>query len=164
MMKKILTLAIALLARLTASAQFEEGKNYIGASLSGLNLSYNGSKETQFGVNAMAGRFLADDLLVYGQAGFDHPGKDLDNTFNAGVGGRYYITQNGIFLGANVKYVHANSSYNDFMPGLEVGYAFFLSRTITIEPSIYYQQSFKKHSDYSTIGLRVGFGIYLGKD
>lgn len=33
MMKKILTLAIALLATLTASAQFEEGKNYIGASL-----------------------------------------------------------------------------------------------------------------------------------
>ena len=163
-MKKILTLAIALLAALSASAQFEEGKNYIGASLSGLNLSYNGSKETQFGVNAMAGRFLADNLLVYGQAGFDHPGKELDNSFNAGVGGRYYITQNGIFLGANVKYVHANSSYNDFMPGIEVGYAFFLSRTITIEPGIYYQQSFKKHSDYYTIGMCVVFVIYLGND
>ena len=49
------------------------------------------------------------------------------------------------------------------MPGIEVGYAFFLSHTITIEPSIYYQQSIKKHSDYSTIGLRLGFGIYLGK-
>ena len=161
MKKKILTLAIALLATLTASAQFEEDKNYIGASLSGLNLSYNGSQETQFGVNAMAGRFLADNLLVYGQAGFDHPGKELDNSFNAGVGGRYYITQNGIFLGANVKYVHANSSYNDFMPGIEVGYAFFLSRSVTIEPSLYYNQSFKKHSDFSNVGLKVSFGIYL---
>ena len=164
MKKKILTLAIALLATLTASAQFEEGKNYIGASVSGLDLSYNGSTEAKFGVNAMAGHFFADNLMVYGLAGFDHPGKNMDNSFNAGIGGRYYITQNGIFLGANVKYVHANSSYNDFMPGIEVGYAFFLSHTITIEPGIYYQQSFKKHSDYSTIGLRIGFGIYLGKD
>jgi hypothetical protein len=164
MKKKILTLAIALLATITASAQFEEGKNYIGASVTGLDLSYNGSTEAKFGVNAMAGRFLADNLLVYGVAGFDHPGKDMDNTLTAGVGGRYYITQNGIFLGANAKFVHANSSYNDFMPGIEIGYAFFLSHTITIEPSIYYQQSFKRHSDYSTIGLRIGFGIYLGND
>ena len=47
------------------------------------------------------------------------------------------------------------------MPGIEVGYAFFVSKTVTIEPAIYYDQSFKNHSDYSKIGLRVGFGIYL---
>lgn len=154
----------ALLLTISASAQFEEGKKYASASLSGFNLSYNGSKELSLGVNAMAGTFAADNLLIYGLAGYEHPGKDIDDTFNVGVGGRYYITQNGIFLGANVKYLHANSSYNDFMPGVEVGYAFFISRTITIEPAIYYQQSFKRHSDYSTIGLKIGFGIYLGKD
>ncbi len=163
-MKKALFLFFALLLTLTASAQFEEGKTYIGASLSGLNLSYNGSNEAQFGVNAVAGKFLADNVLLYGMAGFDHPGKGSDNAVNAGAGVRYYITQNGIFLGANAKYVHSNASYNDIMPGVEVGYAFFLSRTVTIEPAIYYQQSFKKHSDYSTVGLRIGLGIYLGKD
>ncbi len=161
-MKKVLTLIIAALASISASAQFEQGKTYIGASLSGLDLSYNGMNEAKFGLNAQAGLFAADNLLAYGQVGFDHPGKDQSNSFNIGVGGRYYITQNGIFLGANVKYTHSKS-YNDFMPGVEVGYAFFLSHTLTIEPSIYYQQSIKKHSDYSTIGLRLGFGIYLGK-
>lgn len=50
------------------------------------------------------------------------------------------------------------------MPGVEVGYAFFLSRTVTVEPAIYYDQSFKKHSDFSTIGLRLGVGIYLFKE
>jgi len=30
-----------------------------------------------------------------------------------------------------------------------------------VEPAIYYDQSFKNHSDFSKIGLRVGFGIYL---
>lgn len=163
-MKKILMLFAALLLTISASAQFEKNKTYVGASLSGLDLSYNGSKELGFGVNAMAGKFAADNLLLYATAGYDHPGKDTDDYFTAGIGGRYYITQNGIFLGANVKYMHANSSYNDFMPGVEVGYAFFVSHTVTIEPAIYYQQSFKDHSDYSTIGLRIGFGIYLGKD
>ena len=47
------------------------------------------------------------------------------------------------------------------MPGVEVGYAFFLSRTVTVEPSVYYNQSFKKHSDYSRIGLKLGIGVYL---
>ena len=145
-MKKVLTLIIAVLATISASAQFEQGKTYIGASLSGLDLSYNGINEAKFGINAQAGLFAADNLLAYAQAGFNHPGKE----------------QNGIFLGANAKYVHSKG-YNDFMPGIEVGYAFFLSHTITIEPSIYYQQSIKKHSDYSTIGLRLGFGIYLDK-
>ena len=57
--------------------------------------------------------------------------------------------------------MHAYHNYNDVRPGVEVGYAFFLSRTVTIEPAIYYVQSFKKHSDYSSVGLKVGFGIYL---
>ena len=50
------------------------------------------------------------------------------------------------------------------MPGVEVGYSFFVSRTVTIEPAIYYDQSFKNHSDYSTIGLKIGLGVYLFKD
>ena len=163
-MKKLLMLFAALVLTLSASAQFEQGKKYAGASLSGLDLSYNGSKELSFGVSGKAGCFPADNLLLYGMAGYDHAGKDADDSFNVGLGGRYYITQNGIFLGANAKFVHANSNYNDLMPGIEVGYAFFISHSVTIEPSIYYQQSFKRHSDYSTIGLQIGFGIYLGKD
>ena len=72
--------------------------------------------------------------------------------------------QNGLYLGANVKLVHAYHNYNDVRPSVEVGYAYFLNRTVTIEPAIYYNQSFKKHSDYSTIGLKVGVGIYLFND
>ena len=39
--------------------------------------------------------------------------------------------------------------------------AYFVSKQVTIEPAIYYDQSFKKHTDYSTIGFKVGIGIYL---
>ena len=63
-MKKVLTLIIAVLATISASAQFEQGKTYIGASLSGLDLSYNGINEAKFGINAQAGLFAADNLLA----------------------------------------------------------------------------------------------------
>lgn len=161
-MKKTIMLLAALFVTLTASAQFEMGKKYIGASLTGLDLNYSGIGNLSLGLEAKAGYMFSDDLSVYAEAAYNHQGKsDAGDFLSAGAGGRYYITQNGIFLGANCKFIHAFHSYNDIMPGLEVGYAYFVSRTVTIEPSIYYQQSFKSHSDYSTIGFKIGFGIYL---
>ncbi len=161
-MKKTIMLLVALFASITASAQFEQGKKYVGASLTGLDLNYSGIGDLSLGVEAKAGYMFADDLLVFGEAAYNHQGKsDAGDLLSAGVGARYYITQNGIFLGANCKFIHDFHSYNDIMPGLEVGYAYFISRTVTVEPSIYYQQSFKNHSDYSTIGFKIGFGIYL---
>ena len=41
-----------------------------------------------------------------------------------------------------------------------MGYAFFLSRHITIEPEIYYELS-TKCSDYSGVGLKLGFALYF---
>ena len=161
-MKKILAIMAVVLLPFAAHAQFEQGKIYAGASLTSLNLSYSGSEKSTVGLQGQAGYFVADNMLVYGQAGWNHQGKTTKyDQVELGLGGRYYILQNGIFLGANVKYAHGAFGYNDVMPGVEVGYAFFLSRTVTIEPSVYYQQSLNDHSDYSKVGLRVGFGIYL---
>lgn len=165
MKKKLMAMAVALLATTAASAQFEEGKTYIGGSLTGLNASYSGSDKFCLGIQAQGGYFVADDIMLYGQVGYDHNGnKEIKDRYSVGVGGRYYIEQNGVFLGANCKFLHASGGYDDIMPGVEVGYAFFLSRTVTVEPAIYYDQSFKKHSDFSTIGLRLGVGIYLFKE
>ena len=161
-MRKTILLLAALLISVTASAQFEKDKTYVGASLTGLNLNYSGIGDLSLGVHAKAGYMVYDSLMVFGEAAYNHEGKsDAGDLLSAGVGGRYYIVQNGIFLGANCKFIHGFHSYNDVMPGVEVGYAYFISRTVTIEPSIYYQQSFKNHSDYSTIGFKIGFGVYL---
>lgn len=163
-MKKILAIIAVALLPLAASAQFEQGKCYSAASLTSLNLNYSGSEDLNIGVQGQAGYFFADNLLAYGLWGWNHQGDSFKNdSFELGVGGRYYILQNGIFLGAGAKFVHGPHGYNDLMPNVEVGYAFFISRTVTIEPAIYYQQSIKDHSEYSKIGLRVGFGIYLGR-
>lgn len=165
MKKTILTIALGLLAVTGAHAQFEKNKVYVGASLSGLDLSYSGSKHLNLGVEAKAGYFLDNDWMLMGQLGCNVSSKDdVDSKYVFGVGGRYYFERNGIFLGVNAKYVHGGAGYNDFVPGIEAGWAYFLNGTVTIEPSVYYDQSFKSHKDFSTIGVRLGVGIYLFKN
>nr|WP_315347333.1 hypothetical protein [Hoylesella enoeca] len=162
MKKKIVLLMATLLLTLTAHAQFEEEKTYVGGSLTGLNLNYNGMDKLNLGVQAQAGYFIEDNWMVLVQAALQHSGnKTVADNVSIGVGARYYIVQNGLYLGANCKLIHAYHSYNDLMPGVELGYAFFVSRTVTIEPAIYYDQSFKSHKDYSTIGLKIGIGVYI---
>ena len=162
MKKKLMTIALALLTTLGAHAQFEKDKAYVGASLTGLDLSYNGTKKLNLGLQADAGYFLVQDWMLKGLIGCEISSKDdVDTKFTLGVGGRYYFEKNGIFLGASAKYVHAGKYYNDVMPGIEAGWAYFLNGSVTIEPSVYYDQSFKCHKDFSTFGVRLGIGIYL---
>ncbi len=161
-MKRFAMLLAGMLVAMVGYAQFEKGKWYVGASVSGLDISYSGSEEFNIGLDAKGGYMLADDWMLLGQVGWQHSGLDgISDKVMLGIGGRYYIIQNGLYLGVNAKLVHANHNYNDFMPGIEVGYAFFLNKTVTIEPSIYYDQSFKNHSDYSKIGFKIGVGVYL---
>lgn len=159
--KKIAVVALGLMVSVGAHAQFESGKQYCGASLTGLNLSYNGSEELSLGIQAKAGYFFEDDMMLLAQAEYKHSGLEgVKDYWALGAQGRYYIEQNGIYLGAGMKLIHTGG-YNDVMPGVEVGYAFFVSKQVTIEPAVYYDQSFKNHSDYSTVGVKVGIGIYL---
>ena len=159
--KKIAVVALGLMVSVGAHAQFESGKQYCGASLTGLNLSYNGSEELSLGIQAMAGYFFEDDMMLLAQAEYKHSGLEgVKDYWALGAQGRYFIEQNGIYLGAGMKLIHTGS-YNDVMPGVEVGYAFFVSKQVTIEPAVYNDQSFKNHSDYSTVGVKVGIGIYL---
>ena len=161
-MKRVLLLFAVLLSALCGFAQFEQGKYYVGASATGFNLSYSGAEKLNLGIEVKGGYLVADNWLVTANAEFQHSGDDdVADCISVGVGGRFYVIQNGLYLGLNAKLIHASHDYNDLMPGLEFGYAFFLNKHVTIEPAVYYDQSFKNHSDYSKIGLRVGIGIYL---
>ena len=161
-MKKIAMMIAALFTAVAANAQFEEGKIYLGGSLTGLDLSYNGKEDLNFGLQAQAGYLFSDNWMLLAQAAYEHTGDDnVSDKLMVGAGLRYYIIQNGLFLSLNAKLLHANHNHNDVMPGIEIGYAFFLGKSVTLEPAIYYDQSFRNHSDYSTVGLRVGVGVYL---
>lgn len=158
-MRKLLCLLTVVLFSLASHAQFEMSKIYIGGSISSLDLSYNGLRKGHIGLGAMGGYFFRDNLMGHARVGYEKQ-KDMHALLTLGVGGRYYIIRNGLYLGLSATYKHS-SEYNDFMPGAQIGYAFFIGRSVTIEPEIYYDQSFKNHKDRSTVGLRVGVGIYL---
>ena len=50
MKRKLTLMLLGLVMTVSANAQFENGKKYIGSSISGLNMSYNGSEKSHFGI------------------------------------------------------------------------------------------------------------------
>lgn len=158
-MKKILLLMCMVFGTLTANAQFAQGTKYVSASLSGLGLSYSSNQKFRLGVDATAGYFMADCLMLKGNVTYDHT-KEIDD-ISVGAGLRYYFDQCGVFMGAGADYVHYTPSDNDVQIPVEVGYAFFVNRFITIEPSLYYKMSLDSFSQKSTVGVRIGLGFYF---
>lgn len=161
-MKKVTLFIMALMISVAASAQFEQGKGYLGASLTNLDLSYSGLTKGHFGLGVKAGYLIADDWMLLGQLDYQKT-KDVPYSLTIGPGIRYYIQQNGLYMGASAFFKHADG-YNDFMPSIQIGYAFFISRTVTFEPEVFYEHSFKDHSNFSKAGIRLGVGVYLFKD
>ncbi|MBO5181745.1 MAG: outer membrane beta-barrel protein [Paraprevotella sp.] len=158
-MKKWMCTLLLMAVTLSANAQFEKKKKYISTSLTGLSLSYSDMEQTVFGLDAMGGYFIEDAWMLYGKIGYDHTRYTDD--FAIGVGGRYYFTQNGIYLGAGLQYAHATKSVNNVQLCPEVGYAFFINRFLTIEPSVYYNMSLNDFAHGSKVGLKIGLGFYF---
>lgn len=166
-MKKLLMAAIGLMMAVGASAQnagesgtpFSAGKFYASASASGVNLNYNKSQDWRLGLHATGGYLFEDNWMITANVGFDFRKAD-SNSLTAGAGLRYYIENNGLYVGAGANYRHERS-YDDFMPTVSLGYCYFLNRTVTFEPEVYYNQSLKNHSEYSGFGIRLGIGIYF---
>lgn len=160
-MKKILSLLFVLMATLSANAQFEEGKTYVGANLTGLDMNISGAEKFRLSAGASGGYFIMDNVLLMANLGIEKNGSDINrNVFSIGAGGRYYFVENGIFLGASANYTHVQKKFNDILPQVEAGYAFFINRSVTIEPAVYFQASFI-NADRDRFGLKVGIGINL---
>ena len=104
-MKKLVLLICLLASVVSAQAQFEKGKWVVNPSLTGAGLSYDtGLDKASFGLDVNGGAFVADNLalLIRGGLGWNENGGDTD-VYYLGVGGRYYFSQVGIYLGANVN-------------------------------------------------------------
>ncbi len=163
MKKKIIMMLVALALSVAAHAQFEQGKVYASTAMSGLDLNFNSNEKWKLDLQAKGGYFFEDSWMVTAQMEYSYRHYE-PNYFTVGGGLRYYILQNGIYMGLGANYSHRRAGdrkVDDFMPSIQIGYAFFLSRTVTVEPEIYYNQSLKDHSAYSGVGFRIGFGIYL---
>lgn len=159
MKKALFSLFLILSGTLAAHAQFDRGTKYISTSISGLGMSYSSEQEFRLGLDATAGYFVSDCLMLRGTVGYNHTSQVDD--VNIGAGARYYFDQCGVYLGAGAEYVHFSPKSNDVQIPVEVGYAFFVNRHITIEPSLYYKMSLDDFSNKSTVGFRLGLGFYF---
>ena len=164
-MKKFFFVLAMLTMTLAVSAQssdtpFEKGKIYAAAGFSGLNLNYNPTTKWNFDINAVGGYFIEDNWMLLGEFIWGIRQK-TDNAFQLGAGARYYIVQNGLYLGAGARYARQGSEYNDFVPNVNIGYAYFLNHYVTIEPELYFNISTKSFKDYTGVGLRVTMGVYF---
>ena len=160
-MKKVfMALLLATVGVASASAQFEKGKIYGGASASGLGISYSETTKFTFGLEALAGYMFADDLMAMAEVGCDYHNSETQS-LSLGVRCRYYIVQNGLFLSLGAKYLHEFKDYNDFYITPEVGYSFFLNHNVRLEPSVYYNMSLSKFGDKSRFGIKVGIGFFF---
>jgi hypothetical protein len=164
MKKFLLSMILGLTVATAANAQytydtppFGQGKIYVGASMSGFDI---GSSNKTFHVDlaTKGGYMLMDNILALGELSYNYR-EHTDGVISLGAGARYYIEQNGIYLGAGVRLADMTNDL-DVQPNASVGYAFFLNRTVTVEPELYFNLS-TKDFDYSSYGFRIGVGIYL---
>ncbi len=161
-MKKLVFIVCLLIVSIGAQAQFEKGTWIINPYTTGLGFSVSKAEKVQFGLGVKAGNFLADNIALMVEAGADW--SKPQSNYLIGTGGRYYFDKIGIYLGAGLQLDRTRwkgGSHNtQFGLGVDAGYAFFISRTVTIEPAIYYNWCFN-HGDQSKFGIKLGFGIYL---
>ena len=165
MKKTLLSIVLMLAGCLCASAQFEQGKKYIGASLSNIDLSYNKARDFNFGMNLNGGYFLDNEFLVKADLGYAYESKT--HAFNAAAGARYYFERNGIFIGAGGElqwrdhFGRKNHGKTLLYTPVELGYAFFINRHVTVEPSAYYKICYNEFKDHCEFGFKIGFGVYF---
>lgn len=164
-MKKILTLIIALFTCFGAYAQFEKGKKYIGASLSSLDISHNDINELNAKFSLNAGYFVNKDFMLRGTVGYGYENKNHE--VKLGLNARYYFDRNGIFIGTGGECSWRNNvgwrKHGKWLLNVpvELGYAFFINRHVTIEPALNYNFCLNEYKYYSGIGFKVGFGVYF---
>jgi hypothetical protein len=165
-MKKILFTACVLLTSLGANAQFEKNSWVVNPTITGVEYSYSDANKNHLGLNAQGGAFVIDNVALLLKMGGDWT--KTVNMYSVGVGGRYYFSNTGIYAGSGLyftRWAHNNDREqqghrDEYGLTIDLGYAFFLSRTVTIEPAVYYDLSFKDN-DLSKFGLKLGFGFYF---
>ncbi|MCR4994626.1 MAG: outer membrane beta-barrel protein [Bacteroidales bacterium] len=169
-MKKMILGCLLALCTLSANAQFEAGKKYVSLSSSSLGLSYSKNDKLRFDVGLKAGMFVERAWMVYALAEYNHKQlmyssfgdrKVYQDEVELGLGGRYYIEQNGLYVGLGLQYGHSEQHFDNFYVAPEIGYVFFINEYLTIEPSLYYHMSLNDFADGSKVGLKLGMGFYF---
>lgn len=102
-MKKVIMLMVVLFTTVGAYAQFEKGKWYANASLTGLGLSHSKYEGTKFGFSMNGGAFVADNVAILLNFKGNYVEHGMDAT-TVGAQGRYYFASCGVYGGLGMSY------------------------------------------------------------
>ncbi len=182
-MKKIILSAIAVLAFGFANAQdgkgFNNGDAFISGSLGFNSTSIGDNSTTGFSVSPKFGFFVTSNIAVGAAFGFEGRttntglplAKDVkNNTFTAGVFGRYYATPASDFsvfgeLGVNysTSKPDGGTTTNGFGVALAPGISYFVSKHFALETTIgvlsYDTKKLDVNGAEATNSFNVGLGI-----
>lgn len=185
-MKKFFVLLLAIAGTLTANAQFEKGTFYGDISLTGFGIGYS-HNDFAIGIGTGLGYYVRDGWMLGGRAGYSHCGSDrgyIQGLF------RYSFKSNGLNLGCGLQYEHAGQytcnqvisvtdptdpsrtieqtvpvacggDYFQICP--QVGYTFYVSHYLAIEPAIYADICLNDIKYGTNFGLKIGIGLYTNK-
>lgn len=156
-MKKIFVFLLMAVMTLGASAQFEKGTQYVGASLSGLGIGFSKGDFT-LGVNGEYGYYIADGWMLGGVVGYNH--RAGYNSLQIKPNFRYSFLENGLNLGCGLQFEHAGTELNYIQLCPQVGYTFYLNDKISIEPALYADFALNDFKNGTNAGLKIGIGLY----
>ena len=169
----------------SSAATVKQGTILVNSTLT--NLSYNSAKAgpegnttsySTLGLQLSGGYAYMDDLVLVASAGYQNINFDDSSAgvLNIVAGARYYVIPN-LFAGAGLSIGTLSLSNKDdeednstsghsYGINLNVGYSFFLTQNIAIEPSFVYNYGFaNKYEDHdydiSGLTLNIGFSLYF---
>lgn len=152
-----------------ANAQFiQKGAIMAGGNASFQSVKPDGSDSYSIlQISPQVGYFVIDNLAIGADLSFAKT--EGFSSIGAGVFGRYY-TNVGVFGQAGFKYLSSSleilgdkTTTSGNVIDLGIGYAAFLNSHVSLEPIVKYSIQSGDIGKANTIGLGVGFQVYLGK-
>jgi hypothetical protein len=142
-----------------------KGKILVGSS-SGFSVaqaSIDGVSEklTNINLDVSTGYFVADRFVIGVQGGYQYTkfASDKSTAGSYGLFGRYY-TQSNFFVGTGYRVSKSGKSKSVGTIPVELGYAYFLSPSVAIEPAV--NLGIPGHNNDAFIyAFTLGFSLYL---
>jgi hypothetical protein len=174
-MKKIILMTVALLSFCFANAQDNEVKSDGGQTSKGKwlieantgswatgNTSFSllsvDGGDTAWSVGVEAGYFVIDDLAVKVGLGYSDDAGGF-TPFNYKVGLKYYIASE-FPVGLDLTGTSSDGDSANWI-GLQAGYAWFVSDTVSIEPAIRYNATLDENKADNVFQGLIGFALHF---
>ena len=118
-------------------------------------LSVDGN--TAWSIGLEGGYFIMDDLAL--KVGLGYSDDSVDNAFNYKLGAKFYIASQ---FPVGIDFTGTSSDgYDASWVGLQAGYAWFVSDTVSIEPALRYNVTLDENKADSAFQALIGFALHF---